>query len=109
MAFYRLRSISHHISAAGSRAEVAQRIVTAIDQAQAAKQSDQPRLFPLGHGSVTLPTRRGRAVKIRHVEPEDAGLLVDLFNRLSATSRQMRFFVSKPPLPELTRGGIRAA
>jgi adenylate kinase len=100
MAFYGPRGIGHHISAAGSPAEVAQRIVTAIDQARAAKQSDQPRLFPLGHGSVSLPTRRGRAVKIRHVEPEDAGLLVDLFNRLSPTSRQMRFFVSKPSLPE---------
>ena len=100
MAFYVPRGIGHNISAAGSPAEVAQRIVTAIEQAQAAKHSDRPQSFPLGHGSVTLPTRRGRAVKIRHVEPEDAGLLVDLFNRLSPTSRRMRFFVSKPALPE---------
>jgi adenylate kinase len=100
MAFYGQRGIGHHISAAGSPAEVAQRIVTAIDKAQVAKQTDQPMLFPLGHGSVTLPTRRGRAVKIRHVEPDDAGLLVDLFNRLSPSSRRMRFFVSKPALPE---------
>jgi adenylate kinase family enzyme/RimJ/RimL family protein N-acetyltransferase len=100
MAFYSSRGIGHQISAAGSPAEVAQRIVMAINQAQVTKQSDRSKSLPLGHGSLTMPTRRGRTVKIRHVEPEDAVLLVDLFNRLSPTSRRMRFFVAKPSLPE---------
>jgi hypothetical protein len=84
-------------------------IGTAIEQVQTPKQNYQLRPFPFGFGSVTMPTRRERTVKIRHVEPADAGLLVDLFNRLSPTSRRMRFFVSNLPcLRVLSRRRSRA-
>jgi hypothetical protein len=89
------------ISATSLRAEVAQRIVTAIEQAQAPKQSHQPRLILLGYGDVTLPTRRWRAVKIRHVEPEGAGLLVDLFNRLSPPRAGCAFLSPSLPSPRV--------
>lgn len=56
--------------------------------------------FPLGHGSVTVTTRRARDVHIRHIVPEDAALLIDLFDRLSIETRRMRFFAPKPDLPD---------
>ena len=59
--------------------------------------------FPLGSGSVTVTTRRERAVRIRHIVPEDAALLVDLFNRLSLETRRLRFFTPKPDVPDAVR------
>ena len=56
--------------------------------------------FPLGHGSVAITTRRRRDVHIRHIVPEDAALLIDLFNRLSSETRRLRFFTPKPDLPD---------
>jgi RimJ/RimL family protein N-acetyltransferase len=56
--------------------------------------------FPLGHGSVTVVTKRGRTVHIRHIAPVDAALLVDLFNRLSPTTRRLRFFSPMIDIPQ---------
>lgn len=58
--------------------------------------------FPLGHGSVTITTRRGRAVHIRHIVADDATLLIDLFIRLSPETRRLRFFAPKPDVPHET-------
>jgi RimJ/RimL family protein N-acetyltransferase len=55
--------------------------------------------FPLGHGSVTATTRRGRVVQIRNILPEDAALLVDLYNSLSPETRRLRFMAPRPELP----------
>ncbi len=55
--------------------------------------------FPLGHGSVTMTTGRGRDVRIRHIAPADAALLVDLFHQLSAETRRLRFFVPRSDVP----------
>jgi RimJ/RimL family protein N-acetyltransferase len=60
---------------------------------------DTPPPFPLGYGSVTITTRRGRAVRIRHIVPEDAALLVDLFNHLSPETRRMRFLRPRNDVP----------
>jgi acetyltransferase len=59
--------------------------------------AEQP--FPLGHGSVTATTRSGRAIQIRHILPEDAVLLVDLYNNLSPETRRLRFMAPTPDLP----------
>jgi RimJ/RimL family protein N-acetyltransferase len=56
--------------------------------------------FPLGHGSVTVTSRRGRAVHIRHIAAEDAARLVDLFNHLSPETRRMRFFSPRIDTPD---------
>jgi RimJ/RimL family protein N-acetyltransferase len=56
--------------------------------------------FPLGHGSVTVVTKRGRTVHIRHIDQEDAALLVDLFHRLSPATRRLRFFSPMINIPE---------
>jgi acetyltransferase len=50
--------------------------------------------FPVGAGAVEVATRRGRAVRIRHIRPEDDVLLVDLYHRLSPETRRLRFFTS---------------
>lgn len=42
---------------------------------------------------VTLHTRDGRAVQVRHMRPEDADLLERMFYRLSSETRYRRFFV----------------
>jgi acetyltransferase len=60
--------------------------------------SDLP--FPLGHGSVILTSRHGQAVRIRHILPEDAGLLVDLYKQLSPETRRLRFLSPLPELPD---------
>lgn len=60
----------------------------------------KPDRFVRGHGSVTVATRKGRKVRIRHIRPTDAGLLVDLFHRLSPETRRFRFFTALPDLPE---------
>jgi RimJ/RimL family protein N-acetyltransferase len=60
---------------------------------------DQQLPFPLGHGCVTITTSRGREVHIRHILPEDATLLLELFNRLSPETRRMRFFSPKDNVP----------
>lgn len=62
------------------------------------KDDDPP--LPPDHGSVTLTTMRGRAVHVRHMVPEDAALLVDLFNRLSPESRRMRFLRARNDVPD---------
>jgi RimJ/RimL family protein N-acetyltransferase len=56
--------------------------------------------FPLGHGSVTTTTKRGRDVLIRHILPADAALLVDLFHQLSAETRRLRFFAPRADVPD---------
>jgi len=56
--------------------------------------------FVRGHGTVTVVTRKGRKVRIRHIQPTDAGLLVDLFHHLSPETRRFRFFTALPDLPE---------
>jgi GNAT superfamily N-acetyltransferase len=65
--------------------------------------------FPVGHGSVTITTRDRRAVRIRHIAPEDAALLVDLYEQLSPETRRLRFFAPKPDLPDevLWREAVR--
>lgn len=52
--------------------------------------------FPVGHGSVIVTTRHERAVVIRHILPEDAALLVDLYKRLSPETRRLRFLSPQP-------------
>jgi RimJ/RimL family protein N-acetyltransferase len=61
---------------------------------------EEPPLFPLGHGSVTTTTKRGRAVRVRHILPEDAALLVDLYRKLSPETRRLRFMSAGAPLPD---------
>src|SRR5262245_2279871 len=56
--------------------------------------------FPLGHGSVTIATRRGRTVHIRHIAPTDAALLVSLFYQLTPATRRLRFFSPMIDIPE---------
>jgi len=62
--------------------------------------TDEPLPFPLGHGSVTVTTRRERDVHIRHITAEDAALLIDLFGQLSPETRRLRFFAPKPDAPD---------
>jgi len=61
---------------------------------------EEPIPFPLGHGSVTITTKRGRAVRVRHILPEDAALLVDLYRKLSPETRRLRFMSAGAPLPD---------
>lgn len=56
--------------------------------------------FSLGHGQVTISTRRDRTVEIRHITARDDGLLVDLFHRLSSETRRLRFHRTTNNLPE---------
>jgi acetyltransferase len=58
---------------------------------------------------ITTRTRRARTVRIRHIQPADAQLLLDLFGRISANTYYSRFM--RPPAeqtasqrwPELVR------
>src|SRR5262245_62321681 len=61
---------------------------------------EEPPLFPRGHGSVTITTKPGRAIRVRHILPEDAALLVDLYRRLSPETRRLRFMSAGAPLPD---------
>lgn len=56
--------------------------------------------FVRGHGSVHVTTRKGRKVRIRHIRPTDASLLVNLFHHLSPETRRFRFFTALPDLPD---------
>lgn len=56
--------------------------------------------FPLGIGSITVHTRRGRAVIIRNIVPDDDDLLVDLYQHLSPETRRLRFLSMPPDLPD---------
>lgn len=56
--------------------------------------------FVRGDGAVNLTTRKGRKVRVRHIRPSDAALLIDLFLRLSPETRRFRFFTSVPDVPE---------
>lgn len=49
---------------------------------------------------ATFRTRRGQRVWVRHIRPDDATLLVDLFDHLSPKSRYLRFFT---PLTNISR------
>jgi GNAT superfamily N-acetyltransferase len=51
--------------------------------------ANQPNL----DASVALRTRDGRAVTVRHLRRDDAGLLERMFHRLSSETRYRRFFV----------------
>ena len=55
--------------------------------------------YPLGHGQVGLITRSGQRVRIRHITPRDAALLVDLNRKLSPRTKWLRFF-STVGIPE---------
>jgi hypothetical protein len=55
--------------------------------------------FPIGHGSTTIISKRGRSVHVRHISAADAPLLIDLYHRLSNESRRLRFH---SPLPDYT-------
>ena len=56
--------------------------------------------FPLSHGGITLTTRHQHQVRVRHIVPEDAALLIDLFNNLSPETRRLRFFRPVADLPD---------
>jgi acetyltransferase len=47
-----------------------------------------------------VTTRRGRTVRIRHIVPEDASLLIDLYKQLSPETRRLRFLSPRPELPD---------
>jgi acetyltransferase len=47
-----------------------------------------------------MTTRRGREISVRHIEPEDADLLIDLFKQLSPRTRWLRFFSAAPDIPD---------
>jgi acetyltransferase len=55
--------------------------------------------YPLGHGQVGITTRSGQGVRIRHITPHDAALLVDLNRKLSPRTKWLRFF-STAGIPE---------
>lgn len=55
--------------------------------------------YPLGHGQVGVTTQSGQCVRIRHIVPRDATLLVDLNRRLSPRTKWLRFF-STAGIPE---------
>ena len=42
---------------------------------------------------IDVKARDGRALRVRHMRQEDAGLLERLFHRLSSETRYRRFFV----------------
>jgi RimJ/RimL family protein N-acetyltransferase len=49
---------------------------------------------------VTLATRDGRAVRVRHMRREDSALLERMFYRLSSETRYRRFFVPLDSIDE---------
>jgi GNAT superfamily N-acetyltransferase len=55
--------------------------------------------FPIGRGSTTIVSKRGRSVHVRHISAADAPLLIDLYHRLSDETRRLRFH---SPLPDYT-------
>jgi RimJ/RimL family protein N-acetyltransferase len=59
-----------------------------------------PDRFPRGHGSVVITTQRGDAVNIRHIQPQDAQLLSELYHKLSPESRRLRFMTALPDMPD---------
>lgn len=63
--------------------------------------ANQPNLS----ASVTLSTRDGREVRVRHLRPDDAELLERMFYRLSSDTRYRRFFV---PLDHIEDERVRA-
>lgn len=50
--------------------------------------------YPLGHGQVGVTTRTGKQVRIRHIVPSDAPLIVDINHRFSPRTKWLRFFSS---------------
>lgn len=62
-------------------------------------------------GGVTVMTRHGRVVRVRHIRPSDDILLVDLFQRLSVVTRRMRFMTMREAVApdELRRTSRRLA
>ncbi|GAB4129912.1 MAG: GNAT family N-acetyltransferase [Roseiflexaceae bacterium] len=56
--------------------------------------------FPLGQGSTTITSKRGRQVHVRHIRATDDTLLIDLFHRLSDESRRLRFHSPVPNYPD---------
>lgn len=59
-----------------------------------------PVSIPMGQGSTTIVSRRGRSVAVRHIRADDDALLVDLFHQLSEDTRRLRFFSPLPDLPD---------
>lgn len=55
--------------------------------------------FDEGSGSAHWISRDGHHLEIRHIRPEDAELLVDLYHRLSAESLAMRFATAMINVP----------
>jgi acetyltransferase len=66
---------------------------------------------PIGFGSTTITSKRGRIIQVRHVRPEDAAALIDLYERLSPETRRLRFHLPTPnyPAERIQREAERAA
>lgn len=47
--------------------------------------------FPLGHGILHWTTKQGTPLRIRHINADDAPLLVELYGRLSEHTLELRF------------------
>ncbi|HWQ13629.1 MAG TPA: GNAT family N-acetyltransferase [Roseiflexaceae bacterium] len=64
--------------------------------------TDENNLRPFAHGDggVTVTTKRGRAVRIRHITAQDDDLLVELYRRLSNETRRLRFMSIHHDMPD---------
>ncbi|MFO7168135.1 MAG: GNAT family N-acetyltransferase [Chloroflexota bacterium] len=62
--------------------------------------SEEQRTFAHGDSRLMATTRRGRAVCIRHITPEDDELLVELYKRLSPETRRLRFMSQHQDPPD---------
>jgi GNAT superfamily N-acetyltransferase len=62
--------------------------------------AEQPDL----HTAISLQTRDGREVRVRHMRAEDAEVLERMFYRLSSETRWRRFFM---PLDNIDRDQVR--
>jgi acetyltransferase len=70
-------------------------VIAAVDYYNMATASQPAGIpYPLGHGHVGITTRSGIEVTVRHMQPGDAQLFVDLFHKLGERTRWLRFFSS---------------
>jgi acetyltransferase len=54
--------------------------------------NQRPSPLPQSDSRVTITSQHGRVVTVRHLQPSDDGLLVDLYRHLSPQTRWFRFF-----------------